>query len=314
MGISYDTYLNRRILKPGGFFGFREYESYSEYLKRVYSPKMVMFRRSRGRFIRRRRGIKRKRGAAFVVRAKRRGYVSGYRRKAFVGRRRFNTRSLIKCIEAKKFITTDINPITLTHTAGSDFQWLFAPMEGMTQGTGRSQFTNNCVWVSGISYACYLGPGSADNDSYHVRFMVFKFSSTTNFSSSAWTETADADTNYQHALLDVNYATVTERFMQLATHNRSGNATLLYDKRIHIDNTNTAAGCNERFFRVWIPLRQLHTFFADVDTDLTAAPNYGRHGDIVFVLTWDNGSHIVGGSKKSLVIGGQTATVYFRDG
>lgn len=259
-----------------------------------------------------RRGRKRKRAAPVIVRKPKRGFVPRYRKKAFVGRP-FGVKMLLKCIESKKFITTDNNPITLTHTAGSDHQYFFAPTQGMTQGTTDSQFTGRCIWIKGISYKCFFGPVATDNDSYHIRFMAVRTRNNVNYSSSAWTETADADTSFYNAVLDVDYATVTERMMLLAPPSRNSTIKVLYDKRIHISNTNTAAGTNQRFFRIWLPLNQLHNWQTDVNDDMTNIPNFGSQGDILFVLIWDNGSHLSGGTKKSLVLGGQTAVVYFKD-
>lgn len=308
------TWVNYRLgLIPTSYIGYRIVKRALS-VSKTQAP-MRTFRRSR--VYRRawpfRRGVKRKRRRVFTSRKQKRGFIPQYRKRAFVGRQ-FGLRALMKCVESKKFFTTDNNPITLSHTAGSDFQWFFSPTQGMTQGTGDSQFTNKCIWIRGISYKAHFGPVATDNDSYIIRFMVVRTRNNVNFSSSAWTETLDADTSFYDAVLDVDYATVTERMMLLAPPNRNSTVKILYDKLIHIPNTNTAAGCNNRFFRVWIPLNQIHNFQTDINDDLTTAPNFGSQGDIMFVLTWDNGSHMLGGTKKSLVIGGQQAIVYFKDG
>jgi len=245
---------------------------------------------------------------------RRKGFVKRYKRKAFVGKSLFNPRTIVKMIEPKKFFVTDINPITLTHTAGSDHQYVFAPMQDMIQGSERNDFVGESIWVRGISYRAFFGPVNTDSDSYWIRFCVFRTPSRTDFSTSAWTETSDADTNSEHAFFDCDYATVTERLLLQSSYNRNGACQLLYDKRILIGNSNTTAGANQRQFKLWLPLNQVHRFAGDLDTAFNTAPNFGRHGDIVFVLTWDNGSHISGGTKKSLVISGQQAITYFRDG
>lgn len=318
MTLAYDEYLHKRKLKPGGFFGFHEYESFEDYKSRL-SRNRLMPPAFRGRLMRRTRPYRftrrsfRRRFPSKRLRVARKGFIPRYKKVAFVGHK-FGTRQLLKCIESKRFITYDRNPITLTHTLNSDLQWLFAPMEGMTQGTARDQFNNSCIWVRGISYKCYFSPVSTDNDSYHIRFMVVKTKSVTDFRSSAWTETADADTNADHFMLDVDYNVTTERELLIASPNRNAANKVLYDKVIHINNTNTAAGSNQRFFKLWLPLNHLHRFQTDIDFNLGVAPNFGQFGDIAFVLMWDNGSHMAGGTKKSLVIAGQEAIVYFRDG
>lgn len=315
---SYDYYLRHRQLKPGGITGWHEYESLEEFRHRISGP--MLFRgRKRRRFFPR-RSSKRRRFTAkpFLVRSKPIGYVRRYKKAAFSGRKRWTVNKIQKCFERKVFYLIEAAaPFTLTHTVGSDFQWVQQPTTVMTQGTGYQQFQGNCIFLNGIKLDWIIGPASGDNDSYFVRICVFRSMAKVNFTAAFLTETSTAGTNKDLQFFDVNYAANSAAWMQSVRPNPNG-PKLLYDRRFDLRNTNTVAGTNARRIHVWIPLRHIHRFeddpVIDTGTTLNTAPNFGKYGDLTIVLSWDNGSHMMGGAAKSLVFAqGSQTRIYYVD-
>lgn len=319
MSSQFDDYLRHRKYKPHWFPGFGEYESFDEYkqgvMKRVSRP----FRRS---YKRRRLTFRRPIPLTFL--RKRRGFVKKYKRAAFAGRKYWNPAKLAKCIESKVTFFENASA-SLTHGAGGDFQFIAIPTVQMVQGTGFHNFSGDCIHLTGIAFECFFGPAATDNDSYHIRLCIFRCRSqipAANGSGSMWIETGiaggptSAQTDQNIRFFDVDYSANSAKLNLVSRVNPNG-PKLLYDKRIVIPNTNTAAGTNVIKFSHFLPLNQTHKFLDDPRTDtgatLTTAPNYSKYGDIFYVITFDNGSHIQGGTAKNLVISQSQFRIYFKD-
>nr|WAE42512.1 MAG: capsid protein [Cressdnaviricota sp.] len=326
----------------------------SSFRKRSFKRRKAPFRK---RTFRRSRPFKRS--------FKRKGFVKGYKKAGFVGRKNPSFRKIFKSSGVRRVTNWNIipaggNPMVNVNTIGRDNAFVMMPLGAITQtdsfGTDISAagptlftdtFSTNKFWLTGINLDLFFIAASSQD--YFIRILCFWVTDDqalytvvggTNTVLQSFVNTASLANTPAAAAVKNNNATV--RFLDLPYVNAAGypnsaNITtranpnypgkLLFDikKKLTCTSISAASGGNpSHHFVKYFPFNKLYEVStypflqsgadgADPDTtdQLTVAPNFGKHGQPVFVIYFFNTEDVVA-PESNLYVNGNMTT-YFHD-
>lgn len=248
---------------------------------------------------------------------KRRGF---YRKKAFAGRRGFTARKLGRCIESRMLqISAATNNQSFTNGAVTTTRELVAaPTQFLIQGTGLSDFTGNCIYLTGILFQCFLHAVTDSFDDYYVQIDVFKdrddldLSASTDFVQRTDTGTETTDHFYDRIYGATSTVTDAQNFQALP-NKRGGGPPCIFRRKYVLKATAAGNNLPSRQVRIWLPFNQICRFKHQLSaTGLTTAPNFFEHGDPVFCPKYYN-ANASAGTQAPLLISGAQWRIYFKD-